>query len=74
MKDVRQSIASNRFPYLQMTSMISHSISGREKEGRKEKRKGWGPVGYAAYMEPWADAKQVCHQLLSGFLVNEHLP
>ena len=34
MKAVRSVIASNGVPYLQMTSVRSHSTSAREKEGK----------------------------------------
>ena len=35
-KAMRRAFTSNEFPYLQMASVGSHSISGREKEGNKE--------------------------------------
>ena len=37
MKTVRPIIASNEVPFLQMRSVGSHSASGREKEGNKER-------------------------------------
>ena len=37
MKAVRSVIASNGVPFLQMTSIGSGSMSGREKEGKKER-------------------------------------
>ena len=37
MKAVRPIIASNRICHLQMRSVGSHSTSGREKEGNKER-------------------------------------
>ena len=37
MKAVRPVIAANGVPYLQMRSIGSHSTSGREKEGKKER-------------------------------------
>ena len=45
MKAVRDVIASNRVPYLLMTSVGSHNKSGRDKdkEGRKNERKWGGP-------------------------------
>jgi hypothetical protein len=39
MKAVGPVIASNGVPYFQMSSIGSHSTSGRKKEGRKEGRK-----------------------------------
>ena len=36
MKAAQKLIASNGVPYLQRTSVVSHNISGREKEGMKE--------------------------------------
>ena len=39
MKAVRLIIASNGVPYLQMTSVGSHSASEREKEGKKNSKK-----------------------------------
>ena len=41
MKSVRPVIASNEVPYIQITSIGSHGMSGRDKEGKKE-RIGWG--------------------------------
>ena len=38
MNAVRPAIASNGFPYLQMTSIGSHRTSGMEKEGKKERK------------------------------------
>ena len=40
---MRPVIVSNWVPFLQMRSLGSHSTSGREKEGNKE-RTGWGLV------------------------------
>ena len=37
MKDVRPVISSNGVPFVQIKSVGSHSTSGREKEGKKEK-------------------------------------
>jgi hypothetical protein len=37
MKAVRAVISSNGVPYLQMRLMGSHSMSGMEKEGQKER-------------------------------------
>jgi hypothetical protein len=37
MKAVRRVIASKGVPYLQMRLVGSHSMSGREKEGNKER-------------------------------------
>jgi hypothetical protein len=37
MKGMRPVIASNEVLYLQMSSEGSHNISGREKEGNKER-------------------------------------
>ena len=37
LKAVRPVIASNGVPFLQMRSVGSHSMSGREKEGNKER-------------------------------------
>ena len=42
--DVRPVIASNGVPFLQMSSVGSHSTSGREKEGKKERAGRWSYV------------------------------
>ena len=40
-RDVRSVISSNGIPYLQMTSVGSQSMTGREKEGKKERIRDW---------------------------------
>ena len=78
MKAVRQSIASNGVPYVQMRLAGSHSTSEKGKEGKK---KGIGQRKRDTNC-PWSHEvlqkifKLVwrCDQLLSGFLANYHLP
>ena len=48
---VQPVIGSSGVHYLQMTSVVSHSTLGREKE---RKRKGWGrETRLLCYIEPW---------------------
>ena len=44
MKTVRPDITSNEVPYLQMRLIGSHSMSGREKAGKKERMGNPGVV------------------------------
>ena len=47
MKDVWPVIASNGVLYLQMMMVGLHSILGREKEGKRERRIIPGAMGYS---------------------------
>ena len=56
MKNVRPVIALNWVPYLQLTLGGSHSISGREKEGKKKRMEREGDD--LLFIESWAATRK----------------
>ena len=60
MKILRPIIASNEVPYLQMTSVGSHSTSGREKEGKKG-RTGKGMTNFMRWRKMEDDMTEDRH-------------
>ena len=73
MQVVRQAIASDRVPCLQLTSVKSHSTSRREKEGKKDR------IGRDDFFFRRTSQKSFvllfqCYNLLFGFLAKDQLP